>query len=219
MIEFNCPSCNKTIKAPESKGGSQGRCPACKASIDIPDPDAVAVGSSPPLRFEWLDQAPDAPYDPAVNGHAPKEQQAPRADEWFVKTVHFIDLIVDLRFKRYLTPYIIRIIWGLLLVFAIGCLFLQRIALPIIDEFSEQTAKTETRGGGFMPQSPGAQRPDSHRQQDPNDLAKWIGKTVVYIAVTLFLLMLARVWAEMVIVIFNISNDLKETKLSLTQRQ
>jgi hypothetical protein len=105
------------------------------------------------------------------------------------------------------------------LVFAIGCLFLQRIALPIIDEFSEQTAKTETRGGGFMPHSPDAQRPDSHRQLDSNDLAKWIGKTVVYIAVTLFLLMLARVWAEMVIVIFNISNDLKETKLSLTQRE
>ena len=44
-IEFDCPSCNSTIRVPDAYGGKQGRCPKCDTRLLVPTvlrPDNVA---------------------------------------------------------------------------------------------------------------------------------------------------------------------------------
>lgn len=37
-IEFNCPSCEKSIRAPDTAGGKYGKCPVCEVKVYIPMP-------------------------------------------------------------------------------------------------------------------------------------------------------------------------------------
>jgi tetratricopeptide (TPR) repeat protein len=45
-IQFACPTCKKTLKAPDEKAGAEGRCPACKATIRIPSLTSPGVAAS-----------------------------------------------------------------------------------------------------------------------------------------------------------------------------
>lgn len=40
-IEFNCPSCEKSIRAPDTAGGKYGKCPVCEVKVYIPMPPAA----------------------------------------------------------------------------------------------------------------------------------------------------------------------------------
>ncbi len=39
-IQFNCPTCNKTLKAPDDKAGATVSCPGCKTTLHVPYPQA-----------------------------------------------------------------------------------------------------------------------------------------------------------------------------------
>jgi hypothetical protein len=43
-IEFNCPSCGYSIKAPDKGAGRKGKCPGCGGVVTVP-----AVSASPPV--------------------------------------------------------------------------------------------------------------------------------------------------------------------------
>lgn len=48
-IEFDCPSCNSTIRVPDAYGGKQGRCPKCDTRLLVPTvlrPENVAASAS-----------------------------------------------------------------------------------------------------------------------------------------------------------------------------
>lgn len=40
-IEFNCPSCEKSIRAPDTAGGKYGKCPFCEVKVYIPMPPSA----------------------------------------------------------------------------------------------------------------------------------------------------------------------------------
>lgn len=40
MIRFQCPHCDKRLKAEDSQGGDETDCPACGKSISVPAPAA-----------------------------------------------------------------------------------------------------------------------------------------------------------------------------------
>ena len=49
-IEFDCPSCNSTIRVPDAYGGKQGRCPKCDTRLLVPTvlrPENVSASASP----------------------------------------------------------------------------------------------------------------------------------------------------------------------------
>ena len=55
MIRFNCPKCQKSIKAAQGTAGRLARCPGCQAPLEIPALPAVVVpasGSVPPIQKE-----------------------------------------------------------------------------------------------------------------------------------------------------------------------
>lgn len=43
-IEFNCPSCEKSIRAPDTAGGKYGKCPFCEVKVYIPSPPSPDDG-------------------------------------------------------------------------------------------------------------------------------------------------------------------------------
>ncbi len=49
-IEFNCPACEKSIRAPDTAGGKYGKCPFCEVKVYIPAPpsaDEEEIGLAP----------------------------------------------------------------------------------------------------------------------------------------------------------------------------
>jgi len=65
-IQFRCEGCGKTVKAPDSAAGRQGRCPACKHIMYIP---------LPPEQRQEIPVAPDD-VDENARGEQLKEDQA-----------------------------------------------------------------------------------------------------------------------------------------------
>jgi hypothetical protein len=65
-IQFRCEGCGKTVKAPDSAAGKQGRCPACKHVMYVPLPP------------EQREEIPVAPEEDAEHARAAqlKEDQA-----------------------------------------------------------------------------------------------------------------------------------------------
>jgi hypothetical protein len=49
MINFQCPQCQKKIKAPDSAGGRQANCPGCKSPIKVPaaEPELILAVEEP----------------------------------------------------------------------------------------------------------------------------------------------------------------------------
>jgi hypothetical protein len=143
--------------------------------------------------------------------------------------VQAIDGITDVRFKRYLTPYIIRVLWALALIVAFGGLLFNRFALPVLYEAAKH-APGQSVGpdwnAGKAAQNPAPVwnrdravfAPAAPQPSQPNPAGVWLAYTALYILVTVFCLLILRVTAEFIIVVFNISNDLKEAKLRLAQR-
>ncbi len=62
-ILLTCPSCNKTLKAPDSVAGRKVKCPQCATVLDVPAPAAeppTAVSAAPPPPL--VEPAPAPPH-------------------------------------------------------------------------------------------------------------------------------------------------------------
>jgi predicted RNA-binding Zn-ribbon protein involved in translation (DUF1610 family) len=74
-ISFQCQSCGKKLKAPESAAGSTSNCPGCGAKVRCPVPaDDDVVEMSPPEFSPFADLDDDKPY--AVTSPAPGDLSA-----------------------------------------------------------------------------------------------------------------------------------------------
>lgn len=71
-IRVECPTCRKTISAPERFAGNKAKCPGCAAAVTIP---ALPTGAPPPPPPVT---PPPKPFDPLdVLGAAPARAAAP----------------------------------------------------------------------------------------------------------------------------------------------
>jgi hypothetical protein len=89
-VMINCPSCQRSIKAPDTVIGKQVKCPACQAAF------TVTAGPVPPEPEPPLAQFDDEPEPAARRG--PREPSA------------FGDFLA---FRKMITPIIIQIIFWL----------------------------------------------------------------------------------------------------------
>ncbi len=69
-IEFHCPKCGKTVRAPDDAGGRRGKCPSCHQTIYIPTPDD---------QLEPLELSPIDPEDEKRQKELETEASALRA--------------------------------------------------------------------------------------------------------------------------------------------
>ena len=114
--------------------------------------------------------------------------------------------IFDFRFEKYLTPWIIRGYWILALVFAV--LYL---VIATVDNVIDMMPGSQPKPGiaAKMPIDLGIDLPGVTREKTlwsrfTGFLWKWKYLVGTPVAVTL-----VRIWCEMAIVLFNISNSLK----------
>lgn len=68
MIQFTCPGCNKTLKAPAEKAGVAVRCPQCQQQLNVPSP-------APEKAAANIGEA----HKPV----APPPPPAPTAEQWY----------------------------------------------------------------------------------------------------------------------------------------
>jgi hypothetical protein len=157
-----------------------------------------------------------------------------------------IDRIFDFRFKRYLTPYLIRAWWAWLVFCCFAGYFIYCFAVPIAEHISkrlneQRAVRVASEAGQERDQeidkhvevredgkrinvrrtAPVASRarnaqpvPTNASQPDGNGAAfgMWLLRSIGYVFACGCFLICARILAELIIVIFNISSDLREAK-------
>ena len=73
-IQFSCPTCGKSLKAPEASAGEMAKCPYCQTHVQVPEPihEAESVPPSRPAGPPPLGQTADTPSEsePAGNQRA-----------------------------------------------------------------------------------------------------------------------------------------------------
>jgi hypothetical protein len=67
-IQFSCPTCGKSLKAPETSAGQMAKCPYCQTHLQVPEPVAADV----PVQAE---EVPEATY-----GMQPAAETPPAED-------------------------------------------------------------------------------------------------------------------------------------------
>ena len=76
MIRFACPSCNRTLQAPEDRAGKTAKCPGCQQQMQIPQPAEAAPYA------DYRELPPPGPRMPpeAAAGHPRGDYAAPGSD-------------------------------------------------------------------------------------------------------------------------------------------
>ncbi len=108
-ISVKCPSCGKTLSAPDSAAGKQAKCPACAAVMQLP-----AAAQQPPGIGDLLEEDASKPYgmagqpDASAAGQAadqggPERRPCPMCGELIVASAakcHYCGAIFDPALRR-----------------------------------------------------------------------------------------------------------------------
>lgn len=66
MIRFNCPNCQKVLKAPPEKAGAKSACPNCRRAVVVPAPEEPVVLEVLPVAEEPAPMKGPPPLPPAA---------------------------------------------------------------------------------------------------------------------------------------------------------
>ena len=207
VIRFECPDCNKRFRAKASMGGKEIECSSCGAMLIVPratpEPDVEEQPKrrpKPKIQPETasvIDQikVQGKQFSNSISGNSPKS---------------FADLIdiFDFRFKRYLTPYIIRLIWILAVA---GCLFFV-LGNTLITPFmgtETNNLRMESSDDGIGRNAPEKNVKPSKLTEAFLEIIAWLVSNVLVVIGSVMFLLVIRVIFEQAILLFNISNDLK----------
>lgn len=215
MILFQCPKCQASLKAPPDKIGARSKCNRCATPVVVPDPDAAppvpTLVETPQPVSRGIPAEPEEDYE--------EDEEEPQQSPFLRACMGIfwvIDAVLDLRFKRYLTPYILKAAWILLIACCVGWFLLSRFAMPVIEAMGERLVPASLRQQVEAPPEPTFDRRSFRRSEPkPNPVADWIAGTILYVLFSVWLLMSTRVGMELIIVIFNISTDLEAVKRHL----
>ena len=96
-IKMNCPSCGKTLTAPDTAAGKKAKCPACAATMIVPAGvyDAEEIGAAspepapPPAEYGTTDDPfgafpPQSSADAAAPGEEPARRPCPMCGELII---------------------------------------------------------------------------------------------------------------------------------------
>ncbi len=198
-VEWQCPRCGKRYAIPA--GTQPDVCPACAQAAGATPPSApppgypqsAATGDSAQFQFDQM--APSG-------GHADfRHRRRSGMDHvWW---------LLDLRFERYLTPWIVRFTWHAALILGLGAICLWTIG-SLADLLSSPRPTSPTGGeGGFQ------FAPDFLLEVLDTRLARHFVAWCVQVLIIAFGLLYVRVICEAVIVLFHVSNTLADIRRQL----
>lgn len=180
-LTFNCPHCRGAMQDDGTLAGQSLICPHCGGRFDIPGPPQPSVTSR-------LASVPA--YSDAVARR-------------FKESTSILDVFLDFRFEKYLTPLIVRATWVISIVLTIAFMALMFIGMLL--------SRLPAPGGELQPQAqrhqiaPWASQAISHLGESVSEI---ITLATMFVMSILFLLWL-RVSLEAVIVIFNMAESLR----------
>lgn len=193
-VEWQCPRCGKRYAIPA--GTQPDVCPACSQAAGAPPagyPQAAATSDSAQFQFDQVGPA---------GGHIDHRHRRRTGMEhvWW---------LLDLRFERYLTPWIVRFTWNAALLLGLGAICLWTIG-SLADLISSPAPASPSGGGsGFR------FAPDFLLEVLDTRLARHALAWCVQVIVVAFGLLYVRVICEAVIVLFHVSNTLTEIRKQL----
>lgn len=179
-----------------SNVGMRIRCPACNFTFPVPP-----LVSEPNKASSQEHQAPETPvihHDRGFSGsrtyqfadaRARRKRDRNRANSFF----EFIVYMFDPTFSKYVTPWIIRVTWTIVLL-----LVAYSLILYAFDDLGEAI------GWNFSP--PDTEAPNAKAREVVQLIYKW----VLRVSIAVLALLWTRVWLETCIVIFDISSTLKQ---------
>lgn len=113
VSKIACPGCRAELTIDSSMVGRRVQCPSCSHQFVIPG------GEKPP-------QIPAAqPYVPPAPAFSAPTSYSNFASKRFKQSDSIFDIILDFRFEKYVTPWIVRITWIVVLVVGAIMLLLQ----------------------------------------------------------------------------------------------
>jgi hypothetical protein len=206
VLRFLCPGCGKRLKAPESAPGRTVKCPTCGTALVVPETPSRAAAQDSESSGDYV--APDD-MDLGVNDeHAKYDVRL----SVFGRIWYAVDLIFDFRFRRYLTPCIVRVLWVIVLLLTALYFFHDTFISPFADTVEPST--------GFRPwtapSQPRVVAEPSKLSKAALEIMNWILQSAFRSVACITSLMFVRVLGELAIVVFNISNDLKSSKKETT---
>lgn len=77
-IQFSCPSCGKSLKAPETSAGQMAKCPYCQTHLQVPEPVAEA---DVPVQAEAVPEDTYAMQSPAATPTEDDRRPCPMCGE------------------------------------------------------------------------------------------------------------------------------------------
>ncbi len=114
VTKIACPGCRAELTIDASMAGRRVQCPSCSHQFVIPG------GERPPQIPVSGPQIPSAPpFSP------PPASYSSVASKRFKQSESIFDIILDFRFEKYVTPWIVRITWAVVLVIGAIVLLLQ----------------------------------------------------------------------------------------------
>jgi hypothetical protein len=179
MIAFQCLGCGQQYTVKDEFAGRPFKCRQCKSATLIPNTQELSEADLHQPTFNAA--SPTILGSPIVHGAA--------------AACRLIDLIFDFRFQRYLTPWIVRAWWALLVINLALVLLVYSFSDGL--EAAGWHRTTHYQAASTAPNSP------------PNEFLVWLGWSYLRVLSTVAVLMLARVLLETAIVLFNIANDIK----------
>ena len=119
-----------------------------------------------------------------------------------------VDLIVDFQLERYLTPWLLRCLWGTWVAIASLIVLISGLNVMVTAlDFSKETGNP-ARGGGFAPQRAWGWIERMRSTPTGSAVIDCIFTTIGVV----LLLVSIRITCEAIVVIFNIADDLKTVR-------
>ncbi len=222
MNAIHCPRCTEVMPFIPDLAGKTVRCPNCNARITMAHPLAASSVPLPPAVPAMPAMERESTSDRSTGQRASSRSRPSsrrRSPRLSTPSTSLLDLF-DFKFEKYLTPWIIRITWGLVL----GCaaMWIMAIGLGIVATWMPESTQARER-----PEA--RERPNATRLEfiAPNAEAPiWLRKRLITtvagitgcIAVIIAVLWI-RVSLETVIVVFNMAKSLASIDETLGDSQ
>ena len=195
-----CPNCGVSLSVPEA-GIRSGTCPSCGHNVSVP-------GMEPPPVPDLDSGLPTI----EVTRKKANVRTRRRSNSSQLTLSNSVFDLLDFRFKKYLTPWIIRLTWILVLAWATICVLVILFGFVVswLPSIQDATPSRPSQS------SPFEDSPDEPSVEfDPSPITEWFSQRLsasIGLVTLLFGIVLSVLWArvvlELAIVLFNIATTL-----------
>ncbi len=214
MPVFQCPDCGNALSVPDDWAGRVIKCPRCDGKFRVPvidEMESAAVAQRPATAAVSIaaDESPHpeaAANDVSPNDHAQKSSGGGTPFHWLS--------VLDFKFERHLTPWILRFSWVCVLLLAVVWLLFLGYQFVANSFFSPQptVATMPTTAAGVNGMLDELLSTASRQQTAISVFSSFPWRALLFVTSLVAILLTVlwtRLFLEALIVVFNMGRSLK----------